>query len=192
MKRMIVWMGMFVAVAGLLSAQGPPPGAPGDPGYGPPAGGAPGAGLDPPSRVARLNYANGTVSLRPDNVPDWGPAQLNFPLTTGYHLWTDQGSHAELHVGATAVRLADETALAVLNLDDHISQFSLTQGAMNVRVPTLNPGEVIEVDTPNGATTLTRPGSYRFDLNADATFTVLTIRAGEAEVSTGGQVVTVQ
>jgi hypothetical protein len=139
-----------------------------------------------------LNYVNGQVSLRPDNVPDWAPAQVNFPLTTGYHLWTDQGSHAELHIGATAVRMADETALAVLNLDDHISQFSLTQGALNVRVPAMNPGEVIEVDTPNGATTLTRPGSYRFDLNADGTFTVLTVRAGEAEVNTGGQAVPVQ
>jgi hypothetical protein len=117
---------------------------------------------------------------------------MNFPLTTGYHLWTDQGSHAEMHIGATAVRLADETALAVLNLDDRVTQLSLTQGALNVRVPNLFPGEVVEVDTPNGATTLTRPGSYRFDLNADATFTVLTVRAGEADVTTGGQVVPVQ
>src|ERR1035438_3528459 len=192
MKRMIVWMGMFVAVAGLLSAQGPPPGAPGDPGYGPPAGGAPGAGLDPPSRVARLNFRSGTVSLRPDNVPDWAPAQLNFPLTTGYHLWTDQGSHAELHIGSTAVRLADETALAVLNLDDRVAQFSLTQGALNVRVGMMNPGEVIEVDSPNGATTLLAPGTYRFDVNADGNLTVVTVRSGSAEVTTGGQAVPVQ
>src|SRR5580658_6959174 len=195
-KKSIVWMGMCTAVAGFLLAQAPPPGAPGDPGYGPPPGApalAPGApGMDPPSRVARLDYTNGTVSLRPDNVPDWAPAQLNFPLTTGYHLWTDQGSHAELQIGATAVRLADETALAVLNLDDRVAQFSLTQGALNVRVGMMNPGEVFEVDSPNGATNLLRPGSYRFDVTADGNLTVVTVRAGAAEVTTGGQAVPIQ
>src|SRR5208282_1578623 len=189
-KTGMVWM-MCTAVAGLLCAQAPPPGAPGDPGYGGAPGG-PGANMDPPGRVARLNYINGTVSLRPDSVPDWAPAALNFPLTAGYHLWTDQGSHAELQIGPTAVRLADETALAVLNLDDRMAQFSLTQGAVNVRVAMMNPGEVIEVDSPNGAATLTRPGSYRFDVNADGNLTVVTVRAGAAEVTTGGQAVPIQ
>ncbi len=186
--KTLVWIGMCTAAVGLLCAQAPPPGAPGDPGYGQ----APDANMDPPSRVARLNYINGTVSLRPDSVPDWAPATPNFPLTSGYHLWTDQGSHAELHIGATALRLADETALAVLNLDDRVAQFSLTQGALNVRVAMMNPGDVIEVDSPNGAATLLAPGSYRFDVNADGTMTVVTVRAGQAEVTSGGQAVPVQ
>src|SRR2546427_368230 len=77
-----------------------------------------GPGGDPPSRVARLNYVSGEVSLRPDDVPDWAPASLNFPLTNGYHVWTDRDAHTELHIGSTAIRLAEETAVSILNLDD--------------------------------------------------------------------------
>ncbi len=176
-------------VAGALVAQDPPQAAAGDPAGYPPANGAP--AMDPPGRVARLNYTNGNVSLRADNVPDWAPASLNFPLTTGYHLWTDQGSHAELHIGTTAIRLADETALAILNLDDRVTQLSLTQGALNVRVASLNPGETLEVDSPNGAVTIERAGAYRFDVNNDGTMSVLTVRAGAASVATGGQSVEV-
>ena len=50
---------------------------------------------DPPSRVARLNLINGPVSFRPGSVEDWGAATLNYPLTTGDHLWADDGAYAE-------------------------------------------------------------------------------------------------
>ena len=75
---------------------------------------------DPPSRVARLNYLNGAVSFRPGSVDDWGPATLNYPLTTGDHLWTDPGAQTEIHIGSTAVRMNSGTALSILNLDDRI------------------------------------------------------------------------
>ncbi len=59
---------------------------------------------DPPNRVGRLNFLSGTVSFHPESVDEWAPATLNYPLTIGDHLWTDQDGQAEVHVGSTAIR----------------------------------------------------------------------------------------
>jgi hypothetical protein len=53
------------------------------------------AQTDPPGRVGRLNYSNGEVSFRTADVEDWVPAEINRPLTSGDHLWTDAGARAE-------------------------------------------------------------------------------------------------
>ena len=55
---------------------------------------------DPPGRVARLSDVEGPVSLEPAGMQDWTAATVNRPLTTGERLWADQGSHAELDLGA--------------------------------------------------------------------------------------------
>jgi hypothetical protein len=72
--------------------------------------------------VTRIKISPGTrggsVSLRPGEIDQWASTRINFPLTTGDHLWTDAGSRAELHIGSTAIRLNPETAFAFLNLDD--------------------------------------------------------------------------
>ena len=141
---------------------------------------------DPPSRVARLSYLSGTVSFRPDNVEEWAAATLNYPLTTGDRLWTDERSHAELHIGSTAIRLADHTAVTIINLDDRIAQISVSQGFVHVRVRRLEQDESIEVDTPNGAISLLQPGDYRIDVNPDRD-TSITVRDGQAEAAGGGQ-----
>ena len=142
---------------------------------------------DPPSRVARLNYVNGQVSFRPDAVEEWTAASLNYPLTTGDHLWSDQGGYAEMHIGSTAVRLSGQTSFAILNLDDRAAQLSVSQGALNVRLLRLDPEEAFEVDTPSGAVSLLRAGEYRIDVYPDQNSTAVLVRAGEAEVTAGGQ-----
>ena len=67
---------------------------------------------DPPTWVARLNYIQGSVSFRPGEMEDWTQATLNYPFRSGDHLWVDEGARAELHVGSTALRLNQSTALA--------------------------------------------------------------------------------
>src|SRR6059036_3188055 len=74
---------------------------------------APGAQSDdPPSRVARLSYQSGSVAFRPGSVEEWSNATLNYPLTTGDHLWTDAGAQTEIQTDAASIRMAPETALA--------------------------------------------------------------------------------
>src|SRR5437870_10131594 len=54
---------------------------------------------DPPARVARISYLKGSVSLQVSGDTGWSEATLNYPVTTGDRLYTDQDSRAELQVG---------------------------------------------------------------------------------------------
>ncbi len=140
---------------------------------------------DPPSRVARLNFLQGPVSFRPSGVDDWAAATLNYPLNTGDYLWADQGAQAELHLGSTAIRMDQATAVSVVNLNDQLAQFSLTAGSLNVHIRYLGPNENLEVDTPNVSVTLLRPGDYRINADGDNAVTALLVRSGDAEVTAG-------
>ena len=145
---------------------------------------------DPPARIGRLNYLSGSVSFRPADLDDWSPAIINVPLKTGDHLWTDTNSQAELHVGSAAVRLGPQTAFAFLNIDDQTTQIQLTEGAVNVRLRELPDTEVFEIDTPNAAISLLRPGWYRVTVD-NLGNTTLTDRLGESEVTALGSAFTV-
>src|SRR5260370_42520162 len=74
-------------------------------------------GDDPPSRVARLSYANGTVSFNPAGTDDWASAVLNRPITTGDKLWTDNDARAALHIGSAATHLSGSSGLSFSNPD---------------------------------------------------------------------------
>jgi hypothetical protein len=146
----------------------------------------PAAFADPPARVARLSFIGGGVSLRPASVDDWTNALINYPVTTGDHLWVDRGGRAELQVGTTAVRLASFTEASVLTLDNRTLQLRLTEGSLAARVRALDEEQSIEIDTPNGSIDLIRPGFYRIDVNENGDQTIVTVRSGEAEATTPG------
>ena len=149
-------------------------------------------GDDPPARVARLNYTDGPVSFRPDSVEEWAAAAQNYPLTTGDHLWTDAEARAEMHIGSTAVRMSPQTALQILNLDDRVAQLSITAGSLNIHIRYLGPDETFEVDTPNIAVSLLRPGDYRIDSDDSSATTSVTVWAGQAEATGSGAAFPVQ
>jgi hypothetical protein len=146
---------------------------------------------DPPSRVARLSYAHGTVSFNPAGTDDWVSAVVNRPMTTGDKLWTDNGSRAELHLGSAAIRLSSNTGFSFLNLDDHMAQIRITEGTINVRVRRLDQDEAYEIDTPNVAFSILRPGNYKVNVNEAGDTTFVTVRDGEGEVTGGGSAYTV-
>jgi hypothetical protein len=141
---------------------------------------------DPPSRVARLNLIEGQVSFQPATITDWTVATLNYPVTIGDHLYADDNSRAELHIGTTAVRLGPKSGLSFLNLDDHLVQIRLDQGALIVRVKNLADDDSYEIDTAQGAITLLRPGEYRIDSDPDRNATMVTVRTGDAAVTSNG------
>src|ERR1700756_5771473 len=147
-------------------------------------------GDDPPSRVARWSYSNGQVSFSPGGTDDWVGATVNRPMTTGDKLWTDQGGRAELHVGSAVIRLAGQTGFSFLNLDDRIMQIRVTEGSINLRVLRLDDQESIEVDTPNLAFSVLRPGRYRINVNEAGDTTVINVPEGTGEVTGGGSAYT--
>ena len=128
---------------------------------------------DPPGRVARLSFARGTVSFEPAGTEDWVSAIVNRPLTTGDKLWNDNESFSELNLGSAAIRVASNTGISLLNLTDNMAQVSLTEGTLNIRVRRLGDDETFEVDTPNLAFTLLRPGSYKVTVNESGDATVV-------------------
>jgi len=141
---------------------------------------------DPPSRVARLNWMDGNVSFQPASVDTWTAATLNYPLTTGDHIYTDSGARAEMHVGANALRLNGQTNFGFLNLDDQTVQVRFTEGSMEVRLRRLEDADLYEVDTPQGAISLLRTGDYRIDSDPARNATMITVITGEVEVTANG------
>ena len=146
---------------------------------------------DPPSRVARLSLTNGNVSFNPAGTDDWVNAVVNRPITTGDKLWSDDGARAELHLGSAAIRLGGTTGFSFLNLTDDIAQLRLTEGTINIRVRRLGDNETFEVDTPNLAFNILRPGNYRINVNESGDTTLVTVRDGQGEVTGGGSAYTV-
>ena len=142
---------------------------------------------DPPTRVARISYVEGSVSLQPGGQGDWGSAERNRPMTIGDKIWSDKDSRAELQAGNATIHLGSMTALSFLNLDEGITQMRLAEGAVNFRVRELREGELYEVDTPNVAFTVKQAGAFRIDVNEDGDAARVTVIRGEGEITADGK-----
>jgi FecR protein len=141
---------------------------------------------DPPGRVARLSYSQGSVSFRPAGENDWVTGVPNRPMVTGDDLWTDDDSRAEVHIGSAAIRMGAKTGVTFLALDDRTTQIRLAQGSLILRVRHVDDDDNYEVDTPNLAFTLLQPGEYRLDVSADGNQTIITAWHGRGRVTGGG------
>ncbi len=147
---------------------------------------------DPPVRVGRLNWLSGDVSFQPAGLEEWTAATINYPLTTSDHLFTGKDGRAELHVGPNAIRLDANTNFGFLNLDDSMVQLSLTEGSIEIQLTALDDDDPFEVATPSGAVTLLRVGDYRIDTDPERDATMLTVRAGQAELFSGANSVVIR
>jgi DNA segregation ATPase FtsK/SpoIIIE-like protein len=141
---------------------------------------------DPPTRVARLAYLEGSISFQPGGTNEWVAAPLNRPITTGDKVWSDQDSRAELQLDGSALRLSSNTSVSFLNLGDNVSQIQLSVGSLLVRVRRLDDNETYEIDTPNLAFSVLQPGVYRFTVDESGTTTAITVRSGQGEVTGAG------
>ncbi len=142
---------------------------------------------DPPTRVARISYVDGSVSLQPGGQGDWGSAAKNRPMTIGDKIWVDKDSRAELQAGTAAMHLGSMTAMSFLNLDQGITQMRLAEGSINFRVSELRQGDLYEVDAPNLAFTVKEAGAFRIDVNENGDSARVTVIRGEGEVTAGGK-----
>jgi len=146
---------------------------------------------DPPSRVARLAYAQGSVSFQPAGTDDWVTAGVNRPATTGDKLWSDHDGRVELQLDGSMIRLSNNTGFSFLNLSDTITQIQLSAGTLLVRVRRLDDNETYEIDTPNLAFSVLRPGLYKISVNDAGDSTAIKIHTGAGEVTGGGAAYTV-
>jgi hypothetical protein len=141
---------------------------------------------DPPSRAARLAIVEGSVSFQPGGTDEWVAAPLNRPLTAGDQLWSDRDGRVELQLDGSQLRLSGNTAVSFLNLSDNATQIQLSSGTLLVRVRRLDDNETYEIDTPNLAFTVLRPGLYRLSVNESGNTTAIRVRNGQGEVTGAG------
>jgi hypothetical protein len=142
---------------------------------------------DPPTRVARISYLDGSVSLQPGGTGDWGSAARNRPMTIGDKIWTDKDSRAELQTGVVSIHLGSMTALSFLNLDQTITQMRLAEGSINFRVKEIREGDTYEVDTPNAVFMINQAGAFRIDVNENGDNTGITVIRGAGQVTASGK-----
>jgi Family of unknown function (DUF6600) len=152
---------------------------------------------DPPDAMLepmppRLSLTDGQVSFWRPGAQDWTQAQLNTPLAPGDALATGSPGTLEVQIGAHAfVRAWGNTQLSLANQEPDFIQFTLTVGSAVVDLRTLEPGQTVEVDTPNAAVTMAQAGYYRVEVAGERS-RVVTRRGGRATVTTAsGQTVTV-
>ncbi|HEV3351151.1 MAG TPA: DUF6600 domain-containing protein, partial [Methylomirabilota bacterium] len=176
----------------------PPAGAPPAPPSGTaPAASAPGAAPDDeqpapdqPEGAAptppRLSYADGDVSFWRPGGDDWAPAQVNTPLSPGDQLYTGNRGNLEIQVESrNFVRAWGDSQLGVENHDPDFLQLKVAAGHVSLDLRSLDPGHTVELDTPNAAFTIDRPGYYRADVSADRT-SFVTRRGGVATMTPAG------
>ena len=141
-----------------------------------------GSDADPPSRVARMSYASGRVSFSPGGSDAWVEARVNRPIVTGDRLWADSDSRAEVAIDNSTWWLGDTTSIAVSNLDDRIVQMQVQEGVLEVRVRRVPADNIVEIDTPNLAFSITRPGRYRVEVDPQDGSTMVAVRDGSGDV----------
>ena len=125
---------------------------------------------DPPDAMLepmppRLSLTDGQVSFWRPGAQDWTQAQLNTPLAPGDALATGSPGTLEVQIGAHAfVRAWGNAQLSLANQEPDLIQFTLTVGSAVVDLRTLEPGQTVEVDTPNAAVTMAQAGYYRVEV----------------------------
>jgi len=112
-------------------------------------------------------------------------------MTTADKIWSDNDGRAELQLDGSLLRLSQNTGCSFLNLSDNATQVQLTAGTLLVRVRRLDENETYEIDTPNLAFSVLRPGLYKIAVNENGDATVVIARSGEGEVTGAGAAYTI-
>ena len=131
----------------------------------------------------RLRFIDGAVSFWRTGAEEWSAAQVNTALAAGDSLYAGDGANLEVQIGPRAfVRAGTATEIDLTSLDPGYTQFRITGGHAALDLKTLPRGQSIEVDSPNAAFTIDRPGYYRVDVDENTT-AFSTRRGGAATVA---------
>ena len=136
---------------------------------------------DPPGRVGRLAFTEGTVSFHDADRTDWRPAMINQPLTAGDAVWTEPNAHSEISIAGTRVRMDGATQLDMVNLDDQQTRLQLDQGRVDIKTLTFDARQPYELVTPRGVATLEQKGDYYVEAGSTQDPTRLGVRQGAAQ-----------
>jgi len=145
---------------------------------------------DPPDRAGRLSEVNGQVWIYATDSGEWIAAERNRPITTGDRLSTENDGRAEVRIGTTVLRIAANTEIEVLQLDDDHVSIQLHSGSATARLRTREAANEFGLATEEGRFRTDRTGNYRFD-RIDDTSTA-TALSGQVIYEGDGTALTVQ
>ena len=131
--------------------------------------------------AARIQRVDGEVAFSDnragaDGSQDWTAATANQPFSEGDRIYTRENAHTSLAFnGRNFARLDPNTSLDCVSLGDRRTQLALRDGSAMFDVGYLQPNELFEVATPNGAINFDQPGLYNvgFDRNGGVLVSVL-------------------
>jgi len=121
--------------------------------------------------AARIQRVDGEVAFCDDRTnteanAQWIAATANQPFSEGDRIYTRENSRTSLAFsGRNFARLDPNTSLDIVSLADRRTQLALRSGSAMFDVGYLQPNELFEVATPNGAVDFDQPGLYNIGFN---------------------------
>jgi ferric-dicitrate binding protein FerR (iron transport regulator) len=140
--------------------------------------------------AARIERVDGEVAFtsglaNPDATDAnqaWTAAAANQPFSAGDRIYTRDNSHTSLAFsGRNFARLDQNTSLDVVSLGDRRTQLALRDGSAMFDVGYLQPNELFEVATANGAIDFDQPGLYNIGCK-DSGGVVVSVLSGRARI----------
>lgn len=136
------------------------------------------AQADPPARIGRLAHLENGVNFRVDRSSERAPATVNWPISSGAILDTEWRGRAEVWIGSTAYRVAGNSEVEFVQVDDQRISVTVSVGSLNVSIMDRDQLDDLSVSTPEGIVRFTTPGRYRIDVLSD--HSEVTAQAGQA------------
>ncbi len=140
----------------------------------------------PPARVGQIAATNGSVSFNGAGSGGWAAASLNYPVSNGDSLYTQDGAQAAIALNASRITLAADTELQITQLDQNDFAATQTQGEVFFAVNDLQQGQNFTIATPRGSVAITQNGEYDVAAGDTSAPTVVTVFQGAATITAPG------
>ena len=90
-------------------------------------------------------------------------AKSNWPITQGNRLFSGNNARAELQVGASALRLSENSSLDFTKLDDERIEAYMERGSLNITLRNWDRDDHLTITTPTVNLILNGNGRFRID-----------------------------
>jgi hypothetical protein len=140
----------------------------------------------PPARVGQIAALTGSVSFNGAGSGGWAAASLNYPVSAGDSLYTQDSAQAAIALDASRITLAAGTELQITQLDQNDFAATESQGEVFFAVNDLQQGQNFTVTTPRGSVAITQNGQYDVAAGDTSAPTVITVFQGAATITAPG------
>ncbi len=140
----------------------------------------------PPARVGQIAAIDGSVSFDGSGSGGWAQASLNYPVTSGDTLYTQDGAKAAIALDSSKISLAADTELQVTGLDANNFAATQSQGEVVYAIDDLQQGQQYTITTPRGTVGIAQNGEYDVIAGDASNPTIVNVFQGAATVTAPG------